>query len=220
MKHMLRTCLILVFLAFVVSETKAQRTTNDDDLIQFSGVVITNDSLNPVPYANVMIANTGRGTVTDYYGYFSFVAQKGDSIIFSSVGFERAKYHIPDSLKYNRYSLIQVLVRDTVLLSEQIIYPWPTREQFRQAFLDMEFAETDYDRAQRNLNPSEMVARMDNMMPSGSETFKVGMQQYQSTIYHAGQAAPIQLMNPVAWSQFIQAWKRGDFQTERKRGGN
>jgi len=192
---------------------------SDDDLIQFSGVVITNDSLNPVPFANVIISNTGRGTVTDIYGYFSFVAQKGDSVIFSAIGFQKAKYSIPEDLEYNRYSLMQVLTRDTIMLQEQTIYPWPTREQFRQAFLAMKVPETDVDRAQRNLDATEMVMRMDNMMPSGSETFTQSMQQYQSMIYYAGQAAPIQLMNPVAWSQFVQAWKRGDFQTERKRGG-
>lgn len=198
---------------------QGQTRTNDDDLIQFSGVVITSDSLNPVPFANVIISNTGRGTVTDIYGYFSFVAQKGDSVVFSAVGFEKAKYQIPDTLEYNRYSLIKTLVRDTILLQEQVVYPWPTKEQFRQAFLDMEFADTDYDRAKRNLDRSEMVMRMDNMMPSGAETFKYSMQEHQSLVYHAGQAVPIQLMNPVAWSQFINAWKRGDFQSERKRGG-
>jgi len=191
----------------------------DDDLIQFSGVVITNDSLNPVPFASVMIANSGRGTTTDIYGYFSFVAQKGDSVVFSSVGFHRARYMIPDTLESNRYSLMQVLVRDTVLLNETTIYPWPTREQFKQAFLAMRVPDSDVDRAQRNLQRGDLIARMDNMMPSGSETYKSSMQQYQSQLYHAGQATPIQLMNPVAWSQFVQAWKRGDFQSERKRGG-
>jgi hypothetical protein len=203
----------------MLSHYAAAQKTSDNDLIQFSGVVITSDSLNPVPFASVIISNTGRGTITDIYGYFSFVAQKGDSVIFSAIGFERAKYTIPTELKHNRYSLIQTLVRDTILLKEQVIYPWPTREQFRQAFLAMEIPDSDYDRAQRNLDPNEMVARMDNMMPSGAETFKYSMQEYQSTIYHAGQATPLQLLNPLAWSQFIQAWKRGDFQSERKRGG-
>lgn len=209
--------LAAVVMLLVASVGYAQ--PSDDDLIQFSGVVITNDSLNPVPFANVIIANTGRGTVTDIYGYFSFVAQKGDSVIFSAVGFHKSKYLIPKDLEYNRYSLMQVMTRDTIMLQEQTIYPWPTREQFRQAFLAMKVPESDVDRAQRNLDATEMVMRMDNMMPSGAETFTSSMQQYQSMIYYAGQSAPIQLMNPVAWSQFVQAWKRGDFQSERKRGG-
>ena len=52
----------------------AQSQTEDDDLIQFSGVVVTRDSLAPVPFATILVKNTSRGTTSDYYGYFSFVA--------------------------------------------------------------------------------------------------------------------------------------------------
>jgi hypothetical protein len=216
MKHLLY--LIPVFcLALWPGDTFGQ--TDDSDLIQFSGVVISSDSLNPVPYANVLIEHTRRGTMTDLYGYFSFVAQKGDSILFSAIGYEKAHFVIPDTLTSNRYPLIQILQVDTILLRETVVYPWPTREQFKQAFLAMQVPDSDYDRAQRNLVPSDMVARMDAAMPSGSETYKYQLQQYQSQLYYAGQAPPINLLNPVAWSQFIQAWKRGDFKTDRKRGG-
>lgn len=211
--------IIFCFLFFLSSVPAMAQPGGDEDLIQFSGVVITGDSLNPVPFTNVLIENTKRGTMTDYYGYFSFVAQKGDSILFSSVGYQRARFIIPDSLTTNRYSLIQILRKDTIELRETIVYPWPTREQFKQAFLEMEIPETDYDRAQRNLAQADMIARMDAAMPSGGETFKYSMQQYQSQIYYAGQAPPINVLNPVAWSQFIKAWKRGDFKSERKRGG-
>jgi len=207
--------LLLIFVG--ISSLRAQ--DGDDDLIQFSGVVITGDSLSPVPFTNVLIENTSKGTMTDYYGYFSFVAQKGDSILFSSVGYERARFIIPDTLTTNRYSLIQILDKDTIRLRETVIYPWPTREQFKEAFLAMEIPETDFDRAQRNLAQADMIARMDAAMPSGGETFKYSMQQYQQQLYYAGQAPPINVLNPVAWSQFIKAWKRGDFKSGRKRGG-
>jgi hypothetical protein len=212
-----KSSILLAFFSLLATAVLAQ--PDDDDLIQFSGVVITGDSLNPVPFTNVLIENTKRGTMTDYYGYFSFVAQKGDSILFSSVGFQRSRFVIPDTLTTNRYSLIQILSRDTVELREAVVYPWPTREQFKQAFLEMEIPETDYDRAQRNLAQADMIARMDAAMPSGGETFKYSMQQYQSQIYYAGQAPPINVLNPVAWAQFIKAWKRGDFKSDRKRGG-
>ena len=44
------------------------------ELVQFSGVVVTNDSLQPIPYTSVIIKHAYRGTLTDYYGFFSFVA--------------------------------------------------------------------------------------------------------------------------------------------------
>lgn len=218
---MRKRLIFFVFSSFLVlagtSSLFAQ--TGDEDLIQFSGVVITGDSLSPVPFTNVLIENTNLGTMTDYYGYFSFVAQKGDSVLFSSIGYERARFIIPDSLTINRYSLIQILDKDTITLRETVIYPWPTREQFKEAFLAMEVPETDFDRAQRNLYQADMMARMDAAMPSGGETFKYSMQEYQQKIYYAGQAPPINVLNPVAWAQFVQAWKRGDFKSERKRGG-
>lgn len=214
MKHFFFFSVFFFFLG--LSSSFAQ--PDDADLIQFSGVVITGDSLNPVPFTNVIIEQSGRGTMTDYYGYFSFVAQKGDSVLFSAVGYKRNRFIIPDSLTENKYSLIQIMYSDTVQLQETVIYPWPTREQFKEAFLAMKIPETDYDRAQRNLYQADMIARMDAAMPSGGETYKYAMQEYQQQIYYAGQAPPMNVFNPVAWGQFIQAWKRGDFKSDRERG--
>ncbi|MGB6035896.1 MAG: carboxypeptidase-like regulatory domain-containing protein, partial [Cryomorphaceae bacterium] len=169
--HKSHFALVLFSLFFFAGFNTVFAQVGDDDLIQFSGVVITGDSLSPVPFTNVLIENTDKGTMTDYYGYFSFVAQKGDSILFSSIGYERRRFIIPDTLTTNRYSLIQILDKDTVTLRETVIYPWPTREQFKEAFLAMEIPETDFDRAQRNLYQADMIARMDAAMPSGGETF-------------------------------------------------
>lgn len=215
--HMRYLAFFFLFLGFVFSKS-AWAQPIDQDLIQFSGVVITGDSLNPVPFTNIIIEQTGRGTVTDYYGYFSFVAQKGDSILFSSVGHRKTRFIIPDSLASNKYSLIQIMSVDTVQLRETIIYPWPTREQFKDAFLAMEIADTDYDRARRNLAQADMIARSDAAMPSGGETFKYSMGEYQSKMYYAGQAPPVNILNPIAWAKFIEAWKDGDFKSEHQRG--
>jgi hypothetical protein len=214
MKHLI---FLSGLLLFTLSKSSYAQPS-DDDLIQFSGVVITGDSLNPVPFTNVLIEQSGRGTMTDYYGYFSFVAQKGDSVLFSAVGFERESYVIPDSLEDNKYSLIQIMNSDTVQLRETVVYPWPTREQFKEAFLAMKLPETDAERAQKNLQRADMIARMDAAMPSGGETFKYSNQAYRNQLYYAGQAPPINVLNPIAWSKFIQAWKRGDFESERERG--
>ncbi len=40
------------------------------NIIQLSGLVVTGDSLKPLPYTTIMIKNTNRGTTTDYYGFF------------------------------------------------------------------------------------------------------------------------------------------------------
>ncbi|MBK8414354.1 MAG: hypothetical protein IPL22_07465 [Bacteroidetes bacterium] len=51
-------------------------------LIQFSGIVVTGDSLRAVPFVSIIIKNSYRGTISDYNGFFSFVAQPSDTIEF------------------------------------------------------------------------------------------------------------------------------------------
>jgi len=212
--------LILRFLAvalFCISAANVTAQEDEDDLhlVQFSGVVLDGDSLNPIPFATVIIENTRRGTTTDFYGYFSFVAEPGDSIRFSNVGYHTDYYIIPDTLSGNRYSMIQVLSRDTVELSEITIYPWPGKEEFKEAFLSLRLPNDDLQRAQRNLSKDMMTAKMMNMsMHDGSANFKYQMYQRNRQIYEAGQFPSFTILNPVAWAQFIQAWKDGAFKKD------
>lgn len=207
--------LIVLLSTFTGLDAQAQSSKNDS-LIQFSGVLLTRDSLNAVPFATVMIKGSNRGTISDYFGYFSFVAEKGDTIRFSYVGFKDAFFTIPDSLDRKNYSLIQMMDTDTVLLQEAVIYPWPTKEQFRQAFLDLRLPEDDKQIAMRNLERAEMKERMENMQADGSESFKIANRTYANQLYYAGQLPPNNLLNPIAWAKFIKAWKNGDFKRKKK----
>ena len=181
------------------------------DLIQFSGIVVDGDSLKPLPFTTVIIKNSRRGTIADFYGFFSFVAQKNDTIEFSSLGYKKATYIIPDTLSEQKYSLIQVMYMDTVMLRETIIYPWPTKEQFKEAFLNLNVPDDDLERARKNLSRAELKERYENMPMDGSMNYSNQMRQYQSKLYYAGQAPPNNLLNPIAWAKFIKAWQDGEF---------
>ena len=131
-------------------------------------------------------------------------------IEFSALGFKKNYFSIPDSLEEARYSLIQMLNGDTILLSTAVIYPWPTKEQFKQAFLSLELPNDDMARAQRNLERDAMRQRGESMGMDGAMNQKYYMQQRNSRMYYAGQLPPNNLLNPIAWAKFIQAWKNGD----------
>lgn len=208
MKLIKLSCVALFFLPFLSS---SQVDENKNTLIQFSGVVVEQDSLNPVPYSSVMIKNKNRGTICDYFGFFSFVAQKSDTIEFAAIGYKKAEYIIPDTLAGNKYSLIQVLLHDTVLLKEVAIYPWPTKEHFKEAFLKLNIPNDDLQRAQINIAREEAREKVDPMPMNGSMNYKYYMQQQYSRLYYAGQYPSISLMNPIAWAKFIEAWRKGDF---------
>lgn len=207
-------CTVALISGLFGNEAVAQ--TKNDSLIQFSGVLLTRDSLEAVPFATVMIKGSNRGTISDYFGYYSFVAERGDTIQFSYVGFKDAFFVIPDSLNRKNYSLIQMMDVDTIILQEAVIYPWPTKEQFRQAFLDLRLPEDDKQIAMRNLDRAEMKERMENMQASGSEAYKLTMQSHANQLYYAGQLPPNNLLNPIAWAKFIKAWKDGTFKKKKK----
>ena len=209
----------IYFLSLFVSlslSAFAQEKGSQIPLIQFSGVVVTSDSLKPVPFVTVIIKHTNRGTLSDFYGFFSFVARLGDTVEFSSVGYKKARYILPDTLRENRYSLIQMLNRDTIMLKETIIYPWPTREQFKEAFMNLKVPDDDLERAKRNLARAERKDRLEEFKMDGNMNQKYYMEQKMNQLYYAGQLPPNNLLNPIAWAKFIQAWKNGDFKRKNK----
>ena len=186
-----------------------------DDLIQFSGITVTADSLNPVPFTKITIKNKKKGTTSDVYGYFSFVAHKNDTILFNALGYKPASYVIPDSITKNRYSLIQLMTSDTLTLSAAFIFPWPTYEDFKRAFATLVIPDDDLERARRNLNPDEMRMRIDNYPMDAQMNYNNYIENQTSKLYYFGQQQPFNIFNPFAWAKFIQAWKEGKFKKKK-----
>lgn len=178
-------------------------------LIQFSGVVVESDSLKPLPFTSIIVKGTNHGTVSDYYGFFTLVASAGDEIEFVTVAYKEASYKIPDTLSATSYSIIQVLRRDTVDLPSVSIYPWPTKEEFKRAFLKLDVATSDFDRAAKNLNEQEMIELAKGIQMDAQSNYRYAMQQQYTRLYYAGQYPPNNLLNPVAWAKFIKSWKEG-----------
>lgn len=208
----MRVRVTTIILLFIVSGyLSAQDEISGDDVIQFSGVVVNSANLDPVSYCNIMINQSRRGTISDYNGYFSFVALKNDTIRFSAIGFKENSFIIPDTITQQRYSLIHVMNADTIILAPTVIYPWPTEEDFKQAFINLDIPDDDYEIAKKNLAKAEMRERALNYKMDGSLNYKNYIDQRTSRLYYAGQTQPISILNPFAWAEFIKAWKEGKF---------
>lgn len=210
--------ILFLFLPFFMNAQIEQQDQQEyyKDLVQFSGAVVTGDSLHPVPFTHIIDHNTSFGTISDYYGYFSFVARKGDSITFSAVGFKKGLFVIPDTIKNSRYTLFQVMNTDTIYLNETVIYPWPTKEQFKEAFLALELEDDDMEIARKNLDRYDLSVRAEAMPMDGNMNYRNYIDQTVSKLYYAGQTQPISLLNPFAWAQFIKAWQDGKFKRKEQ----
>lgn len=207
--------LTLIFSVGWSSDTQAQQT----DLVQFSGMVLdgTDELLLPVPYTNILIKNKGRGTYSDLKGFFSVVAQKGDVIIFSAIGYETVEFTIPDSLQDDRYSIVQLMSQDIINLPETVVFPWPSREHFKQEFLAMDITNELQAIAVENLAERTLSQMREDVVYDGNENADYYLRQQAKSYYHIGQTPPMNIFNPFAWQQFFEAWKRGDFKKKSKK---
>jgi hypothetical protein len=208
---MIKKALIVFSLVVTCFGLSAQQDSSAVRFIQFSGIVITGDSLNNVPYAHIRVKGTNRGTVSNHDGFFSFVAKPGEELIFSAVGFKDSHFKIPDSLDKEKYSWIQMMQNDTILLVETVIYPWPTYDDLKYAIVNLDVPENDYDRAMKNLEIQKIKELALEMPMDGSMNFRNQIQNVVSTNYYNGQYMPNNLLNPFAWVKFLEAWREGKF---------
>lgn len=203
-------CLLLSVLLLPFSAS-AQFEKLKDSVVQLYGVVMTADSLQGIPSVSVVIRGQNRGTLTNDEGVFSIVVLKGDEVEFSSIGYKSKVATIPRDLEGNQYSLIQLMVTDTQYLPATIIRPRPTREQFERDFINTRIPDDQYEIARQNTEASKRRALARVLPQDGAEAANLNLKNYAARQYYYGQAPPQNIFSPFAWSEFIQAWKRGDF---------
>ena len=195
----------------------AQNKVAEEKLVQFSGITITADSLNPVPYTKVLVRNSNYGTASDVYGFFSFVAHQHDTVLFTAIGYKPASFIIPDTITQKKYSLIQLMTNDTLTLSAAIIFPWPTLEDFKRAFIETKIPDDDYEIARKSLDVYTLrLAALDYPMDANMN-YNNYIENTTSKLYYFGQQQPFNIFNPFAWAQFIKSWKEGKFKKKEER---
>jgi hypothetical protein len=208
---------IFLAVAFLGMVAIAQgQETEDKNLVQFSGLVLdgSDEQLYPVPYTNILVKGKNRGTYSDLKGFFSIVVEKGDVIVFSAIGYKTIEYSIPEDLEDNRYSIVQLMTQDVINLPETVIFPWPSREHFKLEFLAMDVTPELQRRAAENL-ANETLRRMRNdVRADGNENADYYLRQQAREYYYIGQQPPMNIFNPVAWKQFFDSWKNGDFKKQ------
>mmetsp|Transcript_27962 Transcript_27962/g.37323 ORF Transcript_27962/g.37323 Transcript_27962/m.37323 type:complete len:221 (+) Transcript_27962:375-1037(+) len=186
----------------------------DTNLIQISGVVINEETLDPLSYTTVYDKTIGRGVISDYYGYFSTIVFPGDTLIFSYFGFQTSTYIVPDTLSEKRYSIIHLMQQDTLNLPEITVYPWPSREDFARAFIEMRPYDDDITRAQRELSGESLAFVAARLEGDASLAYGNTQNQYLTQIYTNRQLPANNLFNPYAWSKLIKDWKEGKLSRE------
>lgn len=178
-------------------------------IVQLSGVILNADSTMAIPGVNIYVPRKGRGTSSNRYGYFSMPVVAGDSVVFSFIGLKRQSLKIPEDIQDDKVSYILTMIDDEYALSEVEVMPYPTEEEFKNAILALNI-DDEIQLNRGNLSPQLLLRWAEEMPASGNENFRqFTNQQMMQTMDRYG-PRPLPLLNPFAWSQFIQSIKRGD----------
>lgn len=196
----------ILLLVLIYSSSSAQ----EKKLVQFSGIVIHADSLEPLPFVNVInISRNYKGTYTDMRGFFSLVVSVGDTIQISSLGYKKQELIIPKDLVNNSLSAIFKLKIDAIDLPMVYIFPYATIEQFKQAFIKLRLPDDDLMIAQKNLDAATMMALSSAMTWDGTQNTRYYFQQQSEKLYWRGQSRYNPLLDVVKINQFMRLLNDG-----------
>lgn len=206
---------IVLFYIILCTSLLARAQFGFDKMVELTGVVMTADSLMYLPYVNIYIPTKQIGTRTSEKGVFSIIAEKGDTLEFTYMGFRKKRYIVPENLEGHRFSVIQLLTQDTFYLANTIIRPQLSKEEFEKAFKTWDIPDDKYETARKNTEFQTMRFLLATMPRDGRESQQLYQQQIAQRNYWAGQQPPMTIFSPLAWLDFIKAWKRGDFKRKR-----
>lgn len=204
---------IWLFLILLLSATAGFSQTSQKKLVQFSGVIMNLDSNTVVPYVTITnVTGKAQFYAANYKGYFSFVANVGDTLLFTAVGYKKEGLVIPADLNESSYTVLVRMKQDIINLPAVRVYPWASTDEFKKEFMTMKFADDDLEIARKNVSKESLSAMMASLPRDGSE-----MQSYNFQNNHArltnknmNQRMANPLLNPFAWGALIQQILSGD----------
>lgn len=219
---MKKIILYIALIFFTASSARAQYGFKD--MVELTGIVMSSDSLRYLQRVAVRIKGTEIGTLSNGKGVFSLIAPKGSTLQFSSLGFKKEEYTIPDTLSTMRYSVIQLLTQDTFYLPTTIVRPLMTRAEFERAFVNWDIPPDQIEMARRNTEMNTMRAMAFILPKDGNENLDLYQRTEADRLYWKGGQPPGGItampgggyaINPMAFAEFFKAWKRGDYKRKK-----
>ncbi len=194
-------CGLLVLICLcIATDSFAQQPKR---VIQLSGVTIDTVT-GPVPFVNVYVPAAGRGVRTNEVGFFSLPVLAGDSVVISSVGYQRQYVVVPyDAPEY--LTIFVSMVEDVTFLREVEILSYPTEEVFKEAVLALNLPPGEID--EKNLN-AELLALMVKTTPmDGPLNQRYSLNQWATSQNDKFMPVTNPFFNPFNWARFFKSLK-------------
>ena len=176
--------------------------------VQVNGLVFDNESM-PVKYVNIISKGLRTGTNTDERGIFSIISYPGDTLIFSSIGYQPTFARIPPGVDSPVFTIDVSMNIDTINIGSVLVLPWKTYEDFKRAVVEyVSPKEIEMKNMEKNLALIERQISEDlDITPEAG--YRYAMQQESERIMTKNQSPVNNLFNPFAWAKFINGLKNG-----------
>jgi hypothetical protein len=189
-------------------------------LVQWTGVV-RNELLEPLPFAHIVAQRDFRGAIGDPQGLFTIITYPRDTLFVSCVGYKTRKIPVPNVSHEDSKHYIKdiILEEDTIMLGEVEIFPWRTYREFKDAFMALELPEDDMQRAYRNIAilQEQVYSAIASRQASPASNFRDMTANRTNLMMTYVQMYPTySIANPIAWAQFFQALRNGDFKKKNE----
>lgn len=206
MKKLLYIFVFSLILPLVISAQRGEK-----QIVQFSGFVMSSDSMVGIPFAHIGCKGTTRAGTARVDGFFSYAVAEGDTLIFTSIGYSPYTYIVPNGNADNKISTIISMNKHDYVMRDVMIYPWGDRANFNYAFIHTKIPKTLQEIGEANTD-RQLLAAIGQYMPTdGGESTQRYMQYQAVQASYYNQQAPQNIFNPLAWAEFIKAIKNGDF---------
>ncbi|MBN2637553.1 MAG: hypothetical protein JXR65_00535 [Bacteroidales bacterium] len=131
-------CVFLTsFLFFCLPKILLAQQEQEKELMVFSGKVMEADRKKAVPDVQIISRNTLTGTFSEPDGSFQLLVSRGDSLLFTRLGYAALRVGITDSLLALDSIPVFYLKTDTIQMHELIIRGYPNYQIFKQRIANM-----------------------------------------------------------------------------------
>lgn len=148
---------LLFVLVLLVQYAKAQLFVMPNKVV-VAGFVFDAETEEPLPYVNVFVKKSRKGTITDTSGFFILYSNIGDTIIFSSIAHEKYYVDVNDSIGDIKDPAMVFLNPKIYKLASVNVIALQRYQQFKYDFIEMDLPDDAIVFANRNfpLMPAEL----------------------------------------------------------------
>lgn len=210
MKQFLFFCLLILTTQAVLAQRKPAYLQDTARIYQFSGMVVGTRSQEPIPYVEVRVNHSRRGTQANEEGFYSIPVTEYDTLYFYHIAYKPSKLVVKKYLRDYRGSTqnyiyaVNYMLEDSFSLGTVYIYPWKNIDEVTAEIVNMQIDHNSKEAyARENLDPKVLDAIMKSLSQDGDERVVVGRQAYYD-FYQRKNLMPTVGLDPLAAMRLLK----------------